>query len=232
MSIKTTLIQIFPAVFRRRAPLGVLVLAIAMGVVNAQVRLGVQPGAQLSWLTNTNDTYHLQWSSNPASVWSDLIAPVMGNGMTNTVFDPIPIGTRLYRVLDIIPGTPAISGNLVTNGGFENGTGTGASSWSVDMAAGGPVYGLRTNDNPHSGSFDFQIYLASTGAGPVVQFNQSGIPISGGTTYPFTFYANALTGSAGYNAQWRILWNAGGDTGYQTFNPGNNTYGMFSNSVT
>jgi beta-glucanase (GH16 family) len=208
------------------------VFATVMGVVNAQVRLGVQPGAQLSWLTSTNDTYHLQWSSNPASVWSDLIAPVMGNGMTNTVFDPIPIGTRLYRVLDIIPGTPAISGNLVTNGGFENGSGAGASNWSVDTAVGGPVSGVRTNDNPHGGSFDFQVNLASTGAGPVVQFNQSGIPVSGGTTYPFTFYANALTGSAQYNAQWRILWNAGGDTGYQTFNSGNNAYGMFSNSVT
>src|SRR5262249_17071645 len=83
----------------------------------------------------------------------------------------------------------------------------------------------------HNGSFDFQVYLASTGAGPVVQFNQSGIPVTGGTTYPFTFYAKALTGSAGYNAQWRVLWNAGGDTGYQNFNPGNNAYSLSSNSI-
>ena len=217
---------------RVRALVRALVLAMGVGAVNAQVQLSVQPGVQLSWLTNTNDTYHLQWSSNPASVWTDLIGPVTGNGMTNTVFDPVPLGTRLYRVLDIIPGTPAISGNYVANGGFETGSGASAGNWSVDTAAGGPVYGVRTNDNPHSGSFDFQVYLASTGAGPVVQFNQSGIPVNGGTTYPVTFYANALTGSAGYNAQWRILWNAGGDTGYQTFNPGNNAYGLISNSVT
>ncbi|MGH7988853.1 MAG: family 16 glycosylhydrolase [Limisphaerales bacterium] len=134
--------------------------------------------------------------------------------------------------MDIVPGMPAVSGNLVANGGFENGSGTTASNWSVDTAASGPVYGARTNDNPHSGSFDFQVYLASTAAGPVVEFNQSGIPVTGGTTYPFTFYANALTGSAGYNAQWRILWNAGGDTGYQTFTPGNNAYGLISNAVT
>ena len=126
--------------------------------------------------------------------------------------------------MDIVPGTPAVPGNLVTNGGFENGNGATASNWTVDTAAGGPVYGVRTNDNPHgSGSFDFQVHLASTGAGPVVQFNQVRIPVTGGTTYPFTFYADRLTGSVGDSDQWRILWNAGGDTGYQTFNPGNNS---------
>jgi beta-glucanase (GH16 family) len=202
------------------------------GMVNAQVQLSVLPGVQLSWLTNTNDTYHVQWSSNPVSTWTDLTTAMTGNGMTNTVFDPVASGKRLYRVLDIIPGIPAVSANLAVNAGFENGTGATAGNWSVDTAVGGPVYGVRTNDNPHGGTFDFQVYLASTGAGPVVQFNQSGIPVTGGTTYPFTFYANALIGSSGYNAQWRILWNAGADTGYQTFNPSNNAYGIISNSVT
>ena len=56
--------------------------------------------------------------------------------------------------------------------------------------------------------------------------------MTGGTNYPFTFYASALPGSAGYNAQWRILWNAGGDTGYQTYTPGNNAYASINNSVT
>ena len=155
-----------------RALVGVLVLVMGVGVVNAQVQLSVQPGVQLSWLTNMKDTYHLQWSPNPVGIWTDLVA-VGGNGSTNTVFDPVPSGTRLYQVLDIVPGTPAVPGNLVTNGGFENGNGATAGNWTVDTAAGGPVYGVRTNDNPHgSGSFDFQVHLASTGAGPVVQFNQ------------------------------------------------------------
>ena len=168
-------------------------LVIGTGVVNAQVQISVQSGVELSWLTNTKDTYHLQWSPNPVGAWTDIVA-VTGNGTTNTVYDPVPGGTRLYQVLDIVPGTPPVSGNLVTNGGFENGSGATASNWTVDTAAGGPVYGVRTNDSPHSGSYDFQVYLASTGAGPVVQFNQSGIPVTGGTTYPFTFYANALDG--------------------------------------
>ncbi|MGH8023663.1 MAG: family 16 glycosylhydrolase, partial [Limisphaerales bacterium] len=154
-----------------------------------------------------------------------------GNGLTNTYFDPFPIGTRAYQLLDIVPGTPAAPA-LPSNGGFESGTGGSAGNWTVDSAAGGPVYGIRTNDNPHSGSYNFAISLASTGAGPVVEINQAGIPVTGGTVYPFSFFADALSGSAGYNAQWRILWNSGGDTGYQSYTPGNNAYAKISNSVT
>jgi len=207
-----------------------LVFVIGTGVSRAQVQLNLQPGVQLSWLENTNDTYHLQWSPSPATTWTDLIAAA-GNGLTNTYFDPFPIGTRTYQLLEIVPGTPPSTASPA-NGGFETGSGSTATSWTVDTAAGGPVYGVRTNDNPHSGSYNFEVYLASTGAGPVVQFNQSGIPVTGGTAYPFTFYASALTGSTGYSAQWRILWNAGGDTGYQTYTPGNNAYAAISNSVT
>src|SRR5208282_4420835 len=221
VSFRTTLMNLAAA----------LVFVIGTGVNRAQVQLNVQSGVQLNWLENTNDTYHLQWSSNPATTWTDLVVAA-GNGLTNTYFDLFPSGARSYQVLDIVPGTPTVSGNLVANGGFESGSGATATGWTVDTAAGGPVYAVRTNDNPHSGSYNFEVYLASTGAGPVVQFNQSGIPVTGGTTYPFTFYADALTGSQGESCQWRILWNTGGDTGYQTYTPGNNAYALISTSVT
>lgn len=208
----------------------ILSFFLAVGVSNAQVQITVQPGAQLSWLENTNDTYSLQWSSGAAG-WTDLTSPAQGNGQTNTYFDPVPAGRRAYQVLDVTPGTPPTP-SLPLNGGFESGTGTSATSWTVDTAAGGPVYGERLGDHPHSGSYNFEVHLASTGAGPVVQFNQSSISVTGGKTYPFSFYADALTGSQGYSAQWRILWNAGGDTGYQSFTPGNNTYAHISNNVT
>ena len=211
----------------------VMCLLVGAGVVNAQVQLNIQPGVQLGWPTpNTTNTYHLQWSPSSGGAWSDLIT-VAGNGTTSSFLDLAPSGTRLYQVLDIFPGTPAtLASTNPPNGGFENGSGATASNWTLDTAAGGPVYGVRTNDNPESGSHNFQVHLASTGAGPVVQLNQSGIPVTGGTTYPFSFYANALAGSVGYNAQWRILWNAGGDTGYQTFTPGNSAYALISTSVT
>jgi CxxC motif-containing protein (DUF1111 family) len=211
----------------------VVLFALGTAVGYAQVQLSIQPGVQLSWLENTNDTYHLQWSSNPVSTWTDLIAAALGNGMTNTDFDPFPSGTRSYQLLDIVPGVPPSSA-LPTNSGFEiaGSTVSNAASWVVDTAVNGPVYGIRTNDNPHSGSYDFQVHLATSGAGPLVQFNQSGVPVTGGTTYPFTFYANALSGSQGQSLQWRILWSPSGDTGFQTFAAGNNVYALTSNSVT
>jgi beta-glucanase (GH16 family) len=215
----------------RQLATGVLSFVLGAGMVHAQVQLSFQSGVQLSWLENSTDTYLAQWAPAPGGPWSALGAAVPGNGATNSLYDPVPAGARNYQVLDIVAGTPA-SSLLPTNGGFETGTASSATAWTVDTAAGGPVYGVRTNDNPHSGSYNFEVYLASAGAGPVVQFNQSGIPVTGGTVYPFVFYADALTGSAGYNAQWRILWNSGGDTGYQTFNPGNNAYAAISNSVT
>jgi hypothetical protein len=120
------------------------------------------------------------------------------------------------------------------NQGFElaGASASSATNWTVTQAAGGPVYGVRTNSSPHSGSYHFEVRLASAGAGPVVEFAQTGIPVTGGTNYPFTFYAKALTGSAGYNAQWRVVWNAGGDTGFRGYTPGNNAYAFISNSIT
>ena len=214
----------------RRLAAGIWLLGISACAVNAQIKLSVQPGVQLNWLENTTNSYQLLWSASSAAAWTDLTAST-GNGLTNTYFDPFPMGTRAYEVLDIVPGTPA-SPTIPANGGFESGTGGSAADWTVDTAAGGPVYGVRTNDNPHTGSYNFKIFLASTGAGPVVQMNQSGIPVTGGTNYPFTFYSSQLAGSQGATAQWRILWNAGGDTGYQTFTPGASGYALFSTSVT
>ncbi|HTS19833.1 MAG TPA: di-heme oxidoredictase family protein [Verrucomicrobiae bacterium] len=208
-----------------------VLVALSTAVGSAQVQLSIQQGVQLSWLENTNDTYDLQGSSNPVTTWTDLVAAAVGNGAMNTVFDPYPTGTRSYQLLDIVPGVQG-STSILTNGGFEIGSGGTATGWTVDTAVGGPVYAVRTNDSPHGGAYNFEVHLASAGAGPVVQFNQSGIPVTAGTSYPFTFYSRQLSGSLGANAQWRILWNAGGDTGYQTFTPGANVYGLFSNSVT
>jgi CxxC motif-containing protein (DUF1111 family) len=195
----------------------------------AQPLLSIQSGVELSWPTSNSITYQPQWSANAGSNWTSLGGIISGNGLTNTLFDPA--SGRMYRVLEMIPGTPPVSATL-SNGGFEFGSGSVASNWSVTTAAGGPVYGVRTNNSPRTGAFHFEVRLASVGAGPVVEFQQTGVPVTGGTTYPFTFYSKALTGSAGHSPQWRIFWNVGGETGYQGFTPGNNTYTLVSNSVT
>jgi hypothetical protein len=137
-------------------------------------------------------------------------------------------------LLSLALALPFAASAQILNPGFElpGPTPSIATNWTIAQAAGGPVYAVRTNNNPHTGSFNLEVHLASTGAGPVVEYTQAGIPVTGGTTYPFTFYANALTGSAGYNAQWRVIWNAGGDTGFNSYTPGNNSYAVISNSIT
>ncbi|HKW29112.1 MAG TPA: family 16 glycosylhydrolase [Verrucomicrobiae bacterium] len=218
-------------------PIHLAVIALAFGigteVSRAQVQLNIQSGVQLGWpAPNTTNSYYLQWSPISGATWTDLVMAVAGDGTTHTFFDPVPSGSRQYQDLEIVPGTPP-SFASPANGGFEAGSGISAGNWTVDTAAGGPVYAVRTNDSPHGGSFDFQVHLASTGAGPVVEFNQTDVPVTGGKAYPFAFYAKALAGSLGQSSQWRILWNAGGDTGYQTFNlTAGSDYALISNTVT
>ena len=144
------------------------------------------------------------------------------------------IGSTVCAVAFLFAVGQVSAANLVLNPGFETAGANPslAANWTTDTAAGGPVYGIRTNDNPHSGSFNYEVLLASIGAGPVVQFNQSAIPVTGGSVYTFSFYSDRLAGSQGDSDQWRILWNAGGDTGYHSFTPGANTYALFSTSVT
>ncbi len=209
-----------------------LLVVIGTVAANAQapVKLSLQTGVMLSWPTSTNDTYQPQWSPNSGVTWNTLGSVLPGGGTTNALYDPVPGGARSYQVLQMVPGTPPTPATIV-NGGFESGSGIIASNWTVTTAAGGTVYGERTNDNPHSGSYNFEVCLTSTGAGPVLAFSQANLPVTGGTTYPFTFYADALAGSAGYNTQWQIQWNTGGGTGFQACTPGNNIYALISNSV-
>jgi hypothetical protein len=142
--------------------------------------------------------------------------------------------TSRFLIALVFAGIGAHASAQILNPGFETAGATSsvAADWTVTQAVGGPVYAVRTNDNPHSGSCNFEVHLASAGAGPVVEFSQSAVPVTGGTVCPFVFYASAQSGSAGYNAQWRVLWNAGGDTGYQGYTPGNNSYALISNSIT
>jgi CxxC motif-containing protein (DUF1111 family) len=221
---------------RRKPPLhwaAAALLFIGAGIGSAQVQLNLQPVVQLSWPTpNVTNTYHLQWSPTSGGSWGDLVV-LPGDGTTHLLFDPVPIGTRLYQDLEIVPGTPPSSASP-GNPGFESplALSSTASNWFVSQAAGGPVYAVRTNANPHSGSYSMRVHTASTGAGPVVSFFQPGIPVTAGTIYPFSFYSDQLSGSQGAVPQYAISFNAGAGTGFQPFTPGNNAYSQFTTSVT
>lgn len=140
------------------------------------------------------------------------------------------IGSALVGLAFCILAAGRISAQ-VQNPGFEvaGANASLAAYWTTTTAVGGPVFGVRTNDNPHSGSYNYEVYLASTGAGPLVEFTQSAVPVIGGATYTFSFYADRLTGSAGDNDQYNIQWfNTNsvqvGQTGYTGYTPGANAY--------
>src|SRR5436190_1218253 len=73
-----------------------------------QPLLSVQPGVQFGWPTATNNTYRVQWSANPNAAWADLAVPMVGDGTTNLLYDPVPLGVRHYQVLEIVPGSSGV----------------------------------------------------------------------------------------------------------------------------
>lgn len=56
------------------------------------------PATVVAWSSQAGTQYQAQWSTNGGSDWSDLGAPVQGNGTTNYLFDAPDLG-RSYRVI-------------------------------------------------------------------------------------------------------------------------------------
>jgi beta-glucanase (GH16 family) len=195
----------------------------------------VQQGVDLSWPTIASTNYQPQWTTTllPTNTpWSNLVSQITGNGTTNTLFDPFgSFQQKFYQVLQISGGPAPNSGNPILNPGFETAgaAASNAADWTVDLITGGPASAVRTNDNPHSGSFNFEVHLASTGGGPTVEFNQSGIPVTGSASYTFSFYADRLAGSVADVDQYNLQWlnsnsTVVASTGYTTYTPGANAY--------
>jgi beta-glucanase (GH16 family) len=208
---------------------------VAAPLVTNVVPSVVQQGVDLNWPTIVNTNYQPQWTAAllPTNTpWSNLVSQITGNGTTNSLFDPFgSFQQKFYQVLQISGGPAPNSGNQILNPGFEiaGAAPSNAANWVVDLIAGGPATAVRTNDNPHSGSFNFEVHLASTGGGPAVEFNQSGIPVTGGASYTLSFYADRLAGSVADVDQYNIQWlNSNSmvlaSTGYTSYTPGANAY--------
>jgi len=150
------------------------------------------------------------------------------------------IGSAICAVAVLVAAGQVSAQNLALNPGFETAGANSsvAANWFTQFAGTGvAAYGIRTNDHPNSGSFDFQLHLASDGAGPLEELIQTGMVVSASTAYNFSFFADRLTGSVGDADQYRIVWlNSGGlpigDTGFFNFTPGNNAYAQTSRTVT
>ena len=104
------------------ATLGVLTVR-CQSVTSAPYEPTLVPNTQLSWSTTVGNNYQVQWTTAPVNgspVWNNLTGLMAGNGMANSMFDPLDAGSaRAYRVLEY---TTYVSTN-VANGGFEFGHG-------------------------------------------------------------------------------------------------------------
>ena len=183
-----------------------LCLVFAMPAKGARPQLSIQSGVELRWPTSTGNTYRVQWSMAPGASWTDLGAALTGDGTTNSLYDPVPAEARLYRVLEILPGSvPAAS--IPVNGGFEFGSGASATNWS---AAGGkpPV---RTNAFAHSGAFSMRCAITNTtaaaGEGTLTQLAAAqGGAVAGGQTYELSFWARQVSAGPSYVQQRQVQW--------------------------
>jgi len=200
-----------------------LLVNLCMPAGGAQPLLNIQSGVELNWPTTTGNTYRAQWSLNPGGPWADLGVPVPGTGATNLLYDPVPIGTRHYQVLEMVPGSGPVS-PIPVNGSFESGTGTSATNWSTS-ASQPPV---RSSGAAHTGSFSMRCALTNlNGASSEGILSQlvaaQGGTVVGGRTYDFSFWARQVSVGPSYVQQYQVQWrNAAnaivGDTSLVNFN--------------
>ena len=210
------------------APAGKLTVKIE-GQTNApsQFRLAITSGAQVSWPTANNTTWALQSAdaSGTNVAWVDLAGPTAGNGATNMFFDVLwPFHHQQYQVLESTLG----SSSIIVNGGFESGAGLIASNWNFS----GSQPPTRLNVDAHGGSYSLQLFVTNAAATPntsAVNQNvktQGGIPVVGGQSYNFSFWARQVSSGVSYVQNYRISWlNSTGGTvgtvGWSGFTAGN-----------
>jgi len=159
-------------------------------VVNAQI------GATTSWPTISGNTYEPQ-SSPDDSLWTDVAGILSGDGTTNSLFIPGSAAlNKFYRVLEVT--SPLSSGiSVVSNGGFEFGTGTTATGWSI----GGSQFPVRTSVTAHGGSYSLDVAVTNTSSLPnTASFAQTltNGAVSGGTSYNFSFWIKQISSGIGY----------------------------------
>jgi hypothetical protein len=173
---------------------------------SGNIEASVTQTTQLSWPTTIGNNYQVQWTSPPAnnnSTWNNLTGIMLGNGQTNTLFDPLGNnGARAYQVLEYTTYTAT---NIV-NGGFEAGTGPNASNWISSGSE--PPY--RVNTNAHSGSWSMLLANTNEATGGI-QFQQDeetqGAPgVVPGLSYTFSFWAQQILSGVGLVQNYTLSW--------------------------
>jgi hypothetical protein len=66
------------------------------------VQIAITPAVAISWTSDPTHSYQVQWASRiDTNTWVNLGDSVTGNGTTNTVYDPVGIANRFYRIVTV-----------------------------------------------------------------------------------------------------------------------------------
>jgi hypothetical protein len=185
--------------------------------------VAVTRGLEMRWVSTPGRLYQPQhWNG---TAWMPLASPLLGNGESQAV--AMATGRRLteHRVLETTAATPVFS-NLLTNPGFESGTGATAGRWSTT----GAIH-ARTTDESESGSFSHAVRIENIGALPDSGLLWQTVPVSASTSYTVSFAAKQGARSPTYVQFFQVEWlDAEGvvlsSTGNRTFDGGAGSTGL------
>ena len=182
-----------------------LIISLICGISAQTVELCIDPGQKLSWQSVAGALYQPQWSENGTD-WFDLGSSVIGDGNSLLSFDNSE--GRMYRVLKTVETTT--NANILSNGGFEEGSGTTAVSWSTNGNL------SRSNQEARNGTFSLHSTIENVGNTPsFAQLTQTTTDnnIVAGENYNLSFWVMGIRNGVSYVQQYQVLWlSADGNT--------------------
>ena len=201
-------------------------LATAGNGVNAW-QADISPASEVAWTPATGNTYQLQWSP-PAGdgPWTSIGSSLAAKAPRQTAVDPERPGTRVYRVMETVPGSGEVlvpvNALAEANPGFES----GSTGWTLS-----PIHSVSTS-NPRSGSSSLRSNIPGGAVGgQLAKVVPSVVP---GKSYTFSFYARQVSSSPSYVQQYRVGWVASGGTvtwgGWVNFTGGNGVWSKVTGS--
>lgn len=215
-----------PAVLSRATQLFFLA---ALSTTDSSLAWGlkIQPHTEIGWNSVAGNSYQVQFSTSTSpGIWSDLGSSLGGNGESQVAMDPMPTGSRTYRVMETVPGsgeiliqTNALSGS---NPGFES----GSSGWSL-----GSIHTVSSTD-ARSGTSSLRSLIPGPAIG--AQLVKTIPTLLPGISYTLSFWAKQISAGPSYVQQYKLEW-VGADgavttAGWVNFVGGNGSWSKISAS--
>jgi CxxC motif-containing protein (DUF1111 family) len=201
-------------------------LATAGNGVNAW-QADISPASEVAWTPATGNTYQLQWSP-PAGdgPWTSIGSSLAAKAPRQTAVDHERPGTRVYRVMETVPGSGEVlvpvNALAEVNPGFES----GSTGWTT-----APIHTISTS-NPRSGTSSLRSNIPGGAVGGQLAKVVPSVVV--GKSYTFSFYARQVSAGASYVQQYRVGWVASGGTvtwgGWVNFTGGNGVWSKVTGS--